>query len=83
MLSEQTTGCLVPGCVHGLEAVEEAQVRGGEEGRLREEEDVVEELGVEALHVCVRVCCCAGGASVIFWFDINGCVLREDADDDC
>ena len=24
----------------------------------------------------------AGGRSVIFWFDINGCVLREDADDD-
>ena len=82
MVSEQTTGGLVPGSVDSLEAVEEAQVRGGEEGRLREEEDVVEELGVEALHVCVRVCCCAGGASVIFWFDINGCVLREDGDED-
>ncbi len=53
VLSEQTTGGLEPGCVHGLEAVEEAQVRGGEEGRLRAAEDVVEELGVEALHVCV------------------------------
>jgi hypothetical protein len=52
VLSEQTTGGLVPGSVDSLEAVEEAQVRGGEEGRLREEEDVVEELRVEALHVC-------------------------------
>jgi hypothetical protein len=44
-----------PGRAHGLEAVEEAQVLGGDEGRVHAAEDVVEELGVEALHVCVRV----------------------------
>ena len=41
-----------PGPVHGLEAVEEAQVLGGEEARLHAGENVVEEVGVEALHVC-------------------------------
>jgi hypothetical protein len=32
-------------------------VLGGDEGRVHAAEDVVEELGVEALHVCVRVWC--------------------------
>jgi hypothetical protein len=54
MLSEHTTGSVGPGAAHGLEAVEEAQVLGGEEGRLRAAEDVVQELGVEAMHVCVE-----------------------------
>ena len=52
MLPEEAADDGRPGPVHGLEAVEEAQVLGGEEGRLRGAEDVLDEVGVEALHVC-------------------------------
>jgi hypothetical protein len=57
VLLEDTADGVGPGRAHGLEAVEEAQVLGGDEGRVHAAEDVVEELGVEALHVCVRVWC--------------------------
>jgi hypothetical protein len=65
MLPEEAADDARPGPVHGLEAVEEAQVRGGEELRLRAAEDVVQELGVEALRVCGREGC-AGGPSAFF-----------------
>jgi hypothetical protein len=57
MLPEEAAGGAGPGAAHGLEAVEEEEVLGGQKLRLRLHgaEDVVEELGVEALHVCVRV----------------------------
>jgi hypothetical protein len=57
VLPEDAVDRVAPGGAHGLEAVEEAQVLGREEARLHAGEDVVEELGVEALHVCVRVWC--------------------------
>jgi hypothetical protein len=75
ILFEKAADDVRPGLVHGLEAVEEAQVLGGEELRLRlhAAEDVVEELGVEALHVWA-VCGCAGGLSAFF----GGCVCVND-----
>ena len=54
ILFEKAADDVRPGPVHGLEAVEEAQVLGGEEGRLYAGENVLDEVGVEALHVCVR-----------------------------
>jgi hypothetical protein len=58
-----------PGRAHGLEAVEEAQVLGGDEGRVHAAEDVVEELGVEALHAAGDVWVCAGAGSVILYVE--------------
>jgi hypothetical protein len=52
MLLEEAADDGRPGPVHGLEAVEEAQVLGGEEARLYAGENVLDEVGVEALHVC-------------------------------
>jgi hypothetical protein len=43
-------------------------VAGGEKVRESEQQDVVEELGVEALH-CVWVCAGAGAGSATFEFD--------------
>jgi hypothetical protein len=68
ILWEDAADSVGPGCAHGLEAVEDAQVLGGDEGRVHAAEDVVEELGVEALHVCVEVCGCAGAGSNILYF---------------
>ncbi len=51
MLLEEAADDVRPGPVHGLEAVEEAQVLGGEEARLHAGENVLDEVGVEALHV--------------------------------
>ena len=65
VLLEDTVESAGPGCVHGLEAVEAAQVGGGDEAGGRALQDVDEELGVEALHVGWG-CVCAGGPSAIF-----------------
>ena len=60
VLSEDAVDSVAPGGAHGLEAAEAAQVAGGEKLRLCAADDVVEEVGVEALHcVCVWVCVCA------------------------
>ncbi len=68
MLLEEAANDVRPGLVHGLEAVEEAQVLGGEEARLHAGENVLDEVGVETLHVCRGVvCACAG--SVILYFE--------------
>ena len=68
ILFEDAVDSVGPGCVHGLEAVEAAEVGGGEKLRLYVAENVEEELGVEALHVG-WVLVCAGGRSAIFWGD--------------
>jgi len=61
VLPEDAVDRVAPGGAHGLEAVEQAQVAGGEKERESEQQDVVEELGVEALHVGeTRVCACGG-----------------------
>jgi hypothetical protein len=56
-LLEDTAGCAAPGCDHGLEAVEAAQVRGGGATRLHAGEDVEQEVGGEALHGGGAVVC--------------------------
>ncbi len=66
VLFEDTVDSAVPGAAHGLEAVEEAEVVGGDEARGRVVQDVVEEVGVEALHVCVEVWRCACARTAIF-----------------
>ena len=79
LLLEEAADGVGPGAAHGLEAVEEAQVLGGEEARLHAGEDVLDEVGVEALHVCG--CGCALVVEVLFFgFDYKCVGVCEDAD---
>ena len=60
ILPQNAEDSVAPGGADGPEAAEAAQVAGGEKLRLCAADDVVEELGVEALH-CVCGCACVRG----------------------
>ncbi len=77
ILWEDAGDSVGPGCAHGLEAVEDAQVLGGDEGRVYAAEDVVEELGVEALHVCVCVWCALVPEVIFCILYFVFCILNE------